>query len=79
MREPRPFPEQGVKCISGLVGEVHKPVDPQENTNVQRAWMYYKDPAVEALKSGKIDQTLKQDNALSLPIGDGERAAFQFS
>jgi len=34
LRLPRPFVEQGVKCISGLTGEVFKLVDPQESTDV---------------------------------------------
>ena len=73
---PRPFVEQGVKCISGLTGEVYKLDDPQESTDVQRSWLYSKDPSVAAMQKGKTDQTLLKDNALSLPLGDGERAAF---
>ena len=31
------------------------------------------------MEQGKADQTLKQDNELSLPLGDGERAHFPLS
>ena len=31
------------------------------------------------MQKGKTDQTLKQDNELSLPLGDGERANWKFS
>lgn len=44
-------------CISGLVAEVYKQDDPQESTDVQRAWLYPKDPAVTAMQKGKADQT----------------------
>lgn len=71
--------EQGVKCISGLTGEVFKLADPQESTDVQRSWLYSQDPSVAAAKKGKVDQTLKKDNELSLPLGDGERAGLVFS
>ena len=38
----RPFEEQGTKMISNLTGEVYsKSFDPQEQTDVQRAWMYH--------------------------------------
>jgi len=79
LRQPRPFVEQGVKCISGLTGEVYKLEDPQESTDVQRSWLYSKDPSIAYMQKGKTDQTLKQDNELSLPLGDGERAGYQFS
>ena len=55
LRLPRPFVEQGVKCISGLTGEVFKLEDPQESTDVQRSWLYSKDPSVAACKVGKTD------------------------
>jgi len=55
MRAPRPFDSQGVRCISGLVAEVYKVDDPQESTDVQRAWLYPKDPAVTAMQKGKAD------------------------
>ena len=41
--------------------------------------MYAKDPGVTAIQKGKEDQTLKEDNELSLPLGDGERAHFPLS
>lgn len=31
------------------------------------------------MQKGKEDQTLKEDNELSLPLGDGERAHFPLS
>ena len=34
LSKPRPFEEQGVKCISGLTGEVYKADDPQESTDI---------------------------------------------
>lgn len=55
MRAPRAFENQGVMCISGLVAEVYKQDDPQESTDVQRAWLYPKDPAVTAMQKGKTD------------------------
>jgi|TARA_B110000305_G_C19315098_1_gene575992 hypothetical protein len=83
LREPRPFVEQGVKCISGLTGEVYKIDDPQESTDVQRSWLYTTDASLTAaqkiMQTGKVDQKLKEDNALSLPLGDGERAKYSFS
>jgi hypothetical protein len=74
LRQPRPFVEQGVKCMSGLTGEIYKLEDPKESTDVQRAWLYPKDASLIAAAKGKTDQTLKVDNELSLPLGDGERA-----
>lgn len=71
--------EQGVKCISGLTGEVFKLDDPQESTDVQRSWLYSKDPSVETMKKGKVDQRLTKDNELSLPLGEGARAGYKFS
>ena len=41
--------------------------------------MYAKDPGVTAVEKGKVDQMLKEDNELSLPLGDGERAHFPLS
>ena len=68
-----------MKPISRLVGEVHKVEDPQHSTDVQRTWLYAKDPGLTTVEQGKVDQTLKQDNELSLPLGDGERAHFPLS
>ena len=79
LRQPRPFVEQGVKCMSGLTGEIFKQGDPKEQTEIQRAWLYPKDASLVAMQKGKTDQTLKQDNELSLPLGDGERAGYKFS
>jgi len=55
MRQARPFVQQGVKCISGLTGEIYKTDDPQESTDVQRSWLYSKDPSVVAMQKGKTD------------------------
>ena len=58
---------------------MHKTEDPQASTNVQRSWLYAKDPGLSVCEVGKVDQTLKADNELSLPLGDGERAHFPLS
>lgn len=58
---------------------MHKVEDPQASTNIQRSWLYAKDPGLGVVEVGKADQTLKEDNALSLPLGDGERAHFPLS
>jgi len=50
----RPFETQGVKLISNLTGEVYsKSFDPQEQTDVQRSWLYHEDPGVRAVNEGK--------------------------
>lgn len=70
----RPFDKQSVKLISNLVGEVYsKKFDPQEQTDVQRAWLYNEDPGVKAVNEGVAGKTQIQpwDNALSLPLGEG--------
>ena len=79
MSKARPFEKQGVKCISGLTGEVFSKGDPQESTDVQRAWLPAKDCAVECMKVGKVDQTQVKDNELSLPLGAGAHASFPLS
>jgi len=58
---------------------VYKLEDPQNSTDVQRSWLYSKDPSVYHMSIGKTDQSLKKDNQLSLPLGDGERAKFAIS
>ena len=46
--------EQGIHKISNLVGEVYsKAYDPQEQTDVQRSWLYQQDPGVRAVNEGK--------------------------
>ena len=65
--------------MSGLTGEIYKLEDPKESTDVQRAWMYPKDASLVAMQKGKTNQNLKEDNELSLPLGDGERAGYKFS
>ena len=50
---PRPEEMQGYKKISNSVGEVYsKSFDPQEQTDVQRAWLYQQDPGVTAVNNG---------------------------
>ena len=71
--------EQSVKITSGLCGEVFKTDEPQHATDVQRSWLYSKDPAVLAMKKGKVDQRPTTDNQLSLPMGLGERENFPLS
>ncbi len=71
----------GIKKISNLVGEVYsKNYDPQEQTDVQRTWLYQQDPGVRAVNEGKtgIKQTQFYDNANSLPLGEGIHATFKF-
>jgi hypothetical protein len=75
----RPIEKQGVRCTAGLTGEVFKKGDPQESTEVQRTWLATTDPSVRFYHLGKKDQRLKQDNELSLPLGDGVHAAFEKS
>lgn len=70
----RPFEEQGVHMISNLTGEVYsKSFDPQEQTDVQRAWMYQQDPGVSAVNAGIGGRAIvpKIDNANSLPLATG--------
>ena len=70
----RDYDQQGTKIISNLVGEVYSTDhDPQEKTDVQRSWLYSKDPAVNAVNQGQArkDQTFFYDNANSLPLGEG--------
>lgn len=73
---------QKVRCLSKLTGEVYnEDYDPQGQTDVQRSWLYQKDPSLVAAKAGYSakDQTLPTDNALSLPMGDGVHALRKFS
>ena len=79
MSAPRPFEQQGVKCNSGLTGEVFSTGDAQKSTDVQRSWLYSKDPSVAAMQKGKTSQKLTADNETSLPLGDGEHATFVHS
>lgn len=63
-----------MKIISNLVGEVYsQQIDPQEKTDVQRAWLYSQDPGVTAVNNGQAGKIQVQpyDNTLSLPLGDG--------
>ena len=49
--------------------------DPQESTDVQRAWLYTKDPAVTAVNEKNNNMNASQvqsfDNQTSLALGDG--------
>ena len=77
----RPFENQGIHKISNLVGEVYsKRYDPQEQTDVQRSWLYQKDPGVRAVNDGKAGAAQMQfyDNANSLPLGEGIHATKKF-
>lgn len=77
----RPLDTQGIKKISNLVGEVYsKAYDPQEQTDVQRSWLYQQDPGVRAVNSGQAGQKQVQfyDNANSLPLGEGIHATKKF-
>ena len=53
--------------------------DPQASTDVQRSWLYSKDPSVAAAKIGKTKYKFEKDNETSLPIGEGEHAKFSHS
>ena len=78
----RPTEQQGIHKISNLVGEVYsKAYDPQEQTDVQRSWLYQQDPGVRAVNDGKAGKPQMQmfDNALSLPMGEGIHATKNFS
>ena len=73
--------EQGIRKISNLVGEVYsKSYDPQEQTDVQRSWLYQEDPGVRAVNMGKAGAPQMQffDNANSLPLGEGIHATKKF-
>ena len=77
----RSLDTQGIKKISNLVGEVYsKAYDPQEQTDVQRSWLYQQDPGVRAVNSGQASQKQVQfyDNANSLPLGEGIHATKKF-
>ena len=77
----RPYDQVGIKKISNLVGEIYgKDFDPQEQTNVQRSWLYQQDPAVKAVDDGvaRKNQLNMYDNALSLPLGEGVHATKKF-
>jgi hypothetical protein len=78
----RPFDDQKVRCLSKLTGEQYNEVyDPQGQTDVQRSWLYNKDPSLVAASAGysKKEQTNFFDNALSLPMGDGVHCLRKFS
>ena len=77
----RPYDKQGIHKISNLVGEVYsKAYDPQEQTDVQRSWLYQQDPGVRAVNNGQAGAPQMQfyDNANSLPLGEGIHATKKF-
>jgi hypothetical protein len=76
---PRPMEKQGVRCTAGLCGEVYKNEDPQETTEVQRAWLPTHDPSITYYRVGKTTQKFEKDNELSLPLGEGTHAKFELS
>ena len=64
------------------MGEVYsKAYDPQEQTDVQRSWLYQQDPGVRAVNEGKAgkNQVNFFDNANSLPLGEGIHATKKFN
>ena len=73
-----------MRTVSCLTGEnfakdatIRQQRDPQEQTDVQRAWLYSKDAAVVAAKelpTVAATQVQPFDNMLSLPMGEGEWA-----
>lgn len=77
----RPMDLQKVRTVSCLTGENYSKDpnarsmrDPQEQTDVQRAWLYSKDAAVTAVNNNPtvaVPQVQPYDNQLSLPLGDG--------
>ena len=78
----RGWDNQGIKKISNLVGEVYsKSYDPQEQTDVQRSWLYQQDPGVRAVNDGIAGKTQMQmyDNANSLCLGEGIHATKKFT
>jgi len=71
-RVPRHLPKSHVL----MAGEIlRKSGDPKYDTETQRVWIGKKDPSVLVAESSASFQPLPDtDNALSLPLGDGERA-----
>jgi len=77
----RPLDLQKTKTVSCLTGENYSrdpfsrtTRDPQEQTDVQRTWLYSKDAAVVAVNERPavgVSQVQPFDNQLSLPLGDG--------
>lgn len=59
-----------------MAGEIlRKDGDPQKDTEAQRSWICKVDPCIEAAQRGQTQRLLpKYDNALSLPLGEGEHA-----
>lgn len=60
--------------LSNLTGEKYNvDYDPQGQTDVQRSWLYQKDPSLRAANAGfsKKNQVAFFDNANSLCLGEG--------
>lgn len=77
----RPMEQQKVKTLSNLTGEIYNSnYDPQGQTDVQRSWMYQKDPSLRAVNANyQKDQVNFYDNANSLPMGEGVWNTRKFS
>merc|ERR1719191_1022916 len=60
--------------VGQLCGEDYKKVaDPSADTHIQRAWLYFQDPALTNLHhGGKRNPLGTKDNELSLDIGEGQ-------
>jgi len=51
--QTRPYDAQKTRCLSKLTGEQYNEVyDPQGQTDVQRSWLYQKDPSLHAAAAG---------------------------
>jgi len=62
-----------IKMSTSTIAEVYKKgMDPQDNTAVQRSWLWTHDPAIVAIETGKKMKVLEEDNETSLPLGRGE-------
>lgn len=66
---------QGMK-VGVLCGENYNPVaDPSSATEVQRSWLYQKDPSIRNIHlGGKKSALSKSDNELSINLGEGQHA-----
>lgn len=71
-RVPKQLPRSHVL----MVGEIlRRNNDPKYDTDAQRVWIGKRDAGVLAAETGGVSTELPAtDNALSLPLGDGERA-----
>jgi len=69
---------EGLK-VGRLCGEDHRDgKDPSADTYVQRAWLYGADPALKHIHmGGSRPLPSARDNALSLPLGEGDQKKHQ--